>query len=98
MAAKIVQQSTRLGRISALTPARFRGWPPAIKVGLETVDVAESSVANQAPQREEVSIPAAILIHGEHHAALPRFLHEAARLRGRRRERFVHDHGPPRFD
>ena len=93
MRAEVEEQPARLGWL--LAPGARELRPPAVDPRLEAVHGAERALADELPHRQEVAVPAAVLEHGQHEAALVGGVDEPPCLLGRRRERLVDDDREP---
>jgi hypothetical protein len=60
--AQVEEEAPRLLRGRILPPPRLRDGAPALEPGLEAMDVAELTLVDEAPEREEVAVPPAVLV------------------------------------
>src|SRR5439155_21317561 len=98
VAAKVVEQCAGALRVTGLEPAGRELRSPPLETGLEPRDRAKGVFFQQFPKGQEVSVPAPVLEHRQHHATLARLPYERAALVSARRKRFVDDHGESGFD
>ena len=98
VATEVVEESTCVLRVTGLAPATRRARAASARSGTRSARPRPGRLLQQPADGQEVAVPAPVLEHGQHHAALTRVADQRAALARARSERLVDDHGEPGLD
>ena len=92
MRAEVEQEPARvLGAPTFPPPVLVDHGAPALEARLEPRELAERPIGDQAPQRQEVTVPAPVVEDARHHAVLLGGVREPLGIRDARGQRLVYD-------
>src|SRR4051794_30274386 len=80
MTAEVEEDPAANRTIAALPPPRLQLRPPPLEARLEPVYPAEVAVFEHTSQRQQLGVPATVLVRRQQHTALPSKLHQAGRV------------------